>query len=257
MIHETAIVSRDATIGKNVSVGPYAIIEKGVKISDNCRIGPYAHILPGTSLGESCVLHSGVVLGDIPQDLSFKNGSSFLEIGKRNIFREYVNVHRGTVEGSKTIVGNDNYLMTSVHVAHNCNIANNVIIASGSVLGGYVRIEDEVFISGNSGVHQFVRIGRLSMIAGISRAIKDVPPFMLIYGNSKVMSLNTVGIRRSSVSKEAMSKIKQAYKVLYCSALPVPKALAELKKIDGCPEIDHIIDFIRNSKRGICSANHK
>jgi len=256
MIHKTAIIDKGAEIAKGVSVGPYAGIEKGVKIASGTTIMMHACILSGTEMGEACSVHPGAVIGGIPQDMAFKGKESFLKIGNRNVFREHSTVHRGTEEGSSTVIGDDNFIMTSVHIGHNCRLGNRNVMTSGSLLGGYVTIEDGVFIGGNAGIHQFGNVGRLAMIAGASRVDKDVPPYMLLKGDSLIYSLNVVGLKRSDMPEEAKKDIKRAYRILYRSNLNTSQALIELMKISS-PEVRHLVDFIKNSKRGICSGFNK
>ena len=251
MIHKTAIIDPKAQIGKNVEVGPYVVIEKDVKIATGVKIMAHSYICSGTEIGEECNIHMGCVLGNIPQDLSFKNGVTFLKIGKRNTFREHSTAHRGTKDGSSTTIGDDNYIMNGSHIAHNCCIGNKNILAAGVLLAGYVTLEDEVFISGNSAVHQFSAIGRLAIVAGNTRVDKDVPPYMLVIGDSLVRSLNTVGLKRSTLSENAKKELKTAYKILYRSNLNTSQALKELEKLASA-EAKHLVSFIKNSKRGIC-----
>ncbi|PIU41238.1 MAG: acyl-ACP--UDP-N-acetylglucosamine O-acyltransferase [Candidatus Omnitrophica bacterium CG07_land_8_20_14_0_80_42_15] len=253
MIHKTAVIDTGAEVSKNAEIGPYVVIEKGVRIAPGVKIEANAYIYNGTEIGEGCQIHVGCVIGDIPQDRAFKNEPSFVKIGRKNILREYVTIHRGTIAGSCTIIGDENYLMTCSHVGHNCIIGNKVTLVSSVLLAGYVTLEDESFIGGNSAVHQFARIGRLAMVGGNSRVDKDVPPFMLLKGDSEIMSMNVVGLRRSSIPKEIKEEIKRAYKILYRSDLNTSQAVEKMGKLSPSDEIRHLIDFIKNSKRGICS----
>lgn len=251
-IHPTAIVSKKAELDE-AEIGPYVIIEDDVKIGKGTKVMAHAYIASGTTIGRDCEIHMGAVLGHVPQHLEFKGTKSFLKIGDRNIFREYSTVHRGLKEGSSTIIGDDNFFMVFSHVAHDCHVGDRVVIVNGALVAGYVVIEDKALISGNAAIHQFVKIGTLAMVGGLTRVIKDVPPYMLVEGSSEVCSLNLVGLKRSNLSEEAKAQIKQAYKLLYRSDLNVSQALDAIKKIgDLTEEVKHIIEFIMSSERGIC-----
>lgn len=253
-IHSSAIIGSKAKIAKDVDIGPYTIIEDDVEIARGVKIGSHAWICSGTEIGEGTQVHMGAILGHEPQDVEFEKKRSFLKIGKNNKIREYVTIHRGTKEGSTTIIGDNNFLMGLSHVAHNCNIGNNVIIVNGALLAGYVTVEDNVFISGYSGVHQFVRLGKLAMIGGLARVTKDVPPYMLVKGDSLIYSINVVGLRRAGFSEEVKSEIKKAYKTLYRMNLNVSQALERMEKeLLPFNEIKHLIEFIKGSERGISS----
>ncbi len=251
-VHPTAIVSKKAELDE-IEIGPYAIIEDDVKIGKGTKVMAHAYIASGTTIGKDCEIHIGAVLGYIPQHLEFKGAKSYLKVGDRNIFREYSTVHRGLKEGSSTVIGDDNFLMGFSHIAHDCRVGNKVVICNGVLVAGHVGIEDAAFISGNAAVHQFVKIGTLAMISGLSRVTKDVPPYMLVEGDSEVRSLNLVGLRRSNLSEEVKAQIKQAYKLLYRSNLNVSQALDAIQSLgDLAEEVRHIIEFITSSERGIC-----
>ncbi|MFH1779433.1 MAG: acyl-ACP--UDP-N-acetylglucosamine O-acyltransferase [Candidatus Omnitrophota bacterium] len=251
-IHPTAIVSKKAELD-DVEIGPYAIIDDDVQLGKGTKVMAYAYIASGTRVGRNCEVHMGAILGHIPQHLEFKGAKSYLKIGDRNIFREYSTVHRGLKENSSTIIGDDNYFMGFSHVAHDCQVGNGVVMCNGVLLGGHVSVEDKVFIGGSAAIHQFIKIGTLAMIGGLTRVVKDVPPYMLIEGDSEVCSLNIVGLKRSNIKEEAKAQIKQAYKLLYRSDLNVSQALDAIKKIgDLTEEVKHIIEFIMSSERGIC-----
>lgn len=251
-IHPTAIVDKDAEIAGDVEVGPYVTIGSDVKIGNGVRILANSHIMKYTEIGEGTVIHMGSVLGDVPQDIAFQDKKTFLKIGKHNIIREYVTVHRGTKEGTSTVIGDNNFLMVACHVGHNCVIGNNVVIANGALLAGYVSVEDSAFISGNVVVHQFCNIGTLSIIGGFSGANKDVPPYMSVRGPSVVWSINLVGLRRAKFDRKAIREIKEAYNILYHSKLNTHEAVAEILKTNPGKEVMHLVDFIKKSKRGIC-----
>jgi len=251
-IHATAIVGKGSDIAQDVEIGPHVVIESEVKIAKGVKISANAYIYRYTEIGEGTEVHVGAVLGDVPQDTAFTDKATYLKIGKHNIIREYVTIHRGTKEGTSTIIGNNNYLMASSHVAHNCQIGNNVIIANSALLGGYVTVEDSAFISGNVVIHQFSRIGRLSMIGGFSGVNKDVPPYMTVRGPSVVWSINLVGLRRAKFDRKTISEIKNAYETLYHSDLNTEQAVEKILEAKPGKEVMQLVEFIRNSKRGIC-----
>lgn len=252
-IHPTAIASKKAELGE-VDIGPYAIIEDDVKIGNGTKVMAHAYIASGTTIGRDCEIHMGAILGHVPQHSEFKGAKSTLKIGDRNILREYSTVHRGLKEGSSTIIGDDNFFMGFSHVAHDCQVGNKVVICNGVLIAGHVVIEDRVFIGGNAAVHQFVKIGTQVMIGGLTRVVKDVPPYMLVEGSSEVCSLNLVGLKRSDINEATKAQIKQAYKLLYRSDLNVSHALDAIQKMgDLTDEVKHIIEFIKSSERGICS----
>ena len=252
-VNELAIISKNARMGKNVSVGPYAIIEEGSEIGDDVKIWPHAHICSGASIGEGTEIHMGAVVGHLPQDLTFdKNKKTRLLVGKNTVIREYATIHRGTKEDHPTVIGDNCYIMAVSHIGHDCNIGNNVIIANNALLAGHVTVEDGVFISGNVVVHQFCRIGALSLIGGFTGVNKDVPPYMLVRGPSVVRSVNLIGLRRARFSRELIENIREAYKFLYMSELNTAQAIEEIKKLAPSKELTHLVEFIQGSKRGIC-----
>lgn len=252
-IHPTAIVSKKAKIDKSVEIGPYCIIEGDVKIGPGTKLLSSVCVCSGTTIGSDNQIHMGAVLGHEPQDVSFKKHTkSFLKIGDRNIIREYVTIHRGTQEGTSTIIGDDNFFMAFSHIAHNCEIGNGVIICNNSLLGGYVEVGDKAFISAHCAVHQYCKIGKLAMISGLTRINKDVPPYMLAELDSIIRGYNVVGLRRAGFSEETRGQIKQAYKLLYLSGLNTTNALLEIEKKIRSNEIRYLVEFIKNSKRGIC-----
>jgi UDP-N-acetylglucosamine acyltransferase len=251
-IHPTALVSKGAEIG-DAEIGPYVVIEDGVIIGNGTSVLAHAYIAGGTTIGKDCEIHMGAVVGHAPQHLKYKGEKTFLKIGDRNILREYCSVHRGFEEGSSTLIGDDNLFMGFSHIAHDCRIGNNTVVCNGALVAGHVRVDDKAFISGNVTIHQFVRIGSLAMIGGLARVNKDVVPYTLIEGDSETCSLNIVGIRRSGISSEAAAQIKQIYRLLYRSGLNVTQALKEISKlVFSAEEARGMVDFVKNSERGIC-----
>jgi UDP-N-acetylglucosamine acyltransferase len=252
-INPQAIVSKKANIAEGVEVGPFAIIEDDVEIAAGVRILPGAYISSGTKIGENTEIHMGAVVGGLPQDLTFdgKRKTGVL-IGKNCVIREYSTIHRSTHEELPTAVGDNCYLMAVSHVGHDCRLGNNVILANCALLAGHVLVEDGVFISGNVVVHQFCRIGELSIIGGFTGINKDVPPYMLVRGPSVVRSINLIGLRRAKFPKDTILKLKEAFKFLYMSNLNTAQALEEIKKLGPSKELEHLAAFITGSKRGIC-----
>jgi UDP-N-acetylglucosamine acyltransferase len=252
-IDSLAVVSKSARIAEGVEIGPFAIIEDEVDIGANVKIAPRAHICKGTSIGENTQVHIGAVIGNIPQDLGFDaNKKTYTKIGKNTVIREYATIHRATAEGSATIVGDNCYLMSASHVGHDCHIGNNVIIANGALLAGHVSVGDYAFISGNVVFHQFCRIGTLAMIGGFTGINKDVPPYMLVRGPSVIRGVNLIGLRRLKFPREVIVEIREAYKLIFMSNLNTAQAIEGIKKLKPSKELDHLVDFIQTSKRGIC-----
>ena len=251
-IDKRAIVSEKAKIGRDVEIGPFAIIEEGVELGRRVKVWPHAHVCSGSTIGEETQIHMGAVVGHVPQDLTFENKRSFLNIGKRNVIREYATIHRGTKEDSATVIGDDCYLMAVSHIGHNCQIGNKVIIANCALLAGHVTVGDMSFISGNVVVHQFCRIGELSIIGGFTGINKDVPPYMLVRGPSVVRGVNLIGLRRAKLPKETINNIREAFKLLYQSDLNTAQAIDRIKKLGASKELGHLVEFIQGSKRGIC-----
>ncbi len=251
-IHKTAIISKNARIADGVTIGPYTVIEDDVTIEAGTEISSNVRIFAGTTIDTGCKVHMGACLGGEPQDLAYKGEKSYLTIGKNNTFREHVTVHRGTAKDSATTIGESNYFMCLAHIAHNSCIGNNVIICNNALLGGYVEVEDRAFISGGCLIHQFVRIGTLSMVGGGVRLNKDFPPFMSTGNDNIVTAYNVIGLRRAGTSITARKEIKEAYRLLYRAGLNQSQALSEIEKIAKSSETRHLIDFIRSSKRGVC-----
>jgi UDP-N-acetylglucosamine acyltransferase len=252
-ISELAIVSKGAKIAPGVEIGPYAVVEDGAELGENVKVYPHAYIAGGAAINEGSEIHMGAVIGHLPQDLTFdRDKKTYTKIGRHTVIREYATIHRATKEGSATVIGDNCYIMAGAHAGHDCHIGNNVILANCALLAGHVLVEDCVFISGNVVVHQYCRIGELSMIGGFTGINKDVPPYMLVRGPSVVRSVNLVGLRRAGVSRELIRDIQEAYKLLYMSNLNTAQAIEGIKKLNPSKELDHLVEFIRGSKRGIC-----
>ena len=255
MIHPTAIVSPGAQLGTHVEIGPFAVVASTALIGDGCILAPHAVVLENTTLGARCKVHSGAVLGDLPQDLSFKNEApSYVVIGEDCVFREGVTIHRGTKPGTTTRIGNHVYMMTNSHAAHNCEVGDHVILANGTLLAGYVTVGERCFFGGNSGVHQFCHVGRLAMVGASHIVTKDLPPFCITptSGASLVAGLNTIGLRRSGFNPEARAQIKHAFNLIYRSGLNTSQAVDRLKADTDNPFAAEFATFLANAKRGIC-----
>jgi len=235
-------------------IHPTAIIEDNVEIGPDCEIGAYAVIKQYTRLGARNRVFEHAVIGGEPQDVKFKGETSHLEIGDDNIIREYCTFHRANGEGETTRIGSRNFFMVGVHVAHNCVIGDDNIFANEVALAGHIEIEDHVFLSNNVGAHQFVRMGRYAMIGGKSKIVQDVLPFFITDGNpSRLRGVNSVGLRRGGFSEEERRALKEAYKLLFRSTMPVQDALRELEQVDD-ENVAHLVRFIRSSKRGFIRA---
>ena len=253
-IHPTAVVSKKAKISNGVSLGPYTVIGEGVSIAEDTVIGAHCVIEGRTTLGKRCQVFSGAAVGSIPQDLTYEGKTSFLEIGDENIIREYVTINPGTEENSKTVIGNHNLIMAYSHIAHNCIIGNNCIIANCGTLAGYVNIEDRAVVGGMVAIHQFTRVGSLSIIGGCSKVVSDVPPYSTCDGHpARVYGLNLVGLKRQGMDGEVIKQLSHAFKILFNSGLSLRNALQKLSEEKHTSvEVSHLIDFIKNSKRGVC-----
>ncbi len=252
-IHPTAIVGHNAEIGRNVRIGPYAIVEDNVTIGDNAIIHPHAVIGGFTTIGDRCEIFPGAAVGLRCQDLKYAGETTYVEIGARTVIRECVTVNASTGEGSKTIVGEDCFLMAYSHVGHNCRLGNEVIMANAASLAGHILIEDNAVIGGLVGIHQFVRVGTLTMIGGLSKVNQDVPPYSLSDGvPCSVVDINAVGLRRHGFSSETRQVIHRAFKILFKSGLATSHAVAIVRSdLPPLPQIEHLLEFIANSKRGI------
>ena len=263
-IHPTAIIDKRAEIGANNEIGPYVVIEGNVIIGDNNYIGPGTIITGYTTIGNNNKIHGHVYIGNLPQDVAFKNSRTYVIIGNNNIIREFATIHRGTKEESKTVIGDNNFLMVASHVAHNCILGNNIVMVNAASLGGYVEVHDHAFLGGFVIVHQFCRIGSYTMSGVLTKIVKDIPPFMLVDGNpAKVRGTNIVGLRRKGFNSERREVIRKAYKILYRSGYKLSHSIEELKKLmekqepKSKDDLKMIIDFISNSKRGIVLKSEK
>ncbi len=254
MIHSTAIISENATIGKNVTVGPYSVIEDNVIVGDNCYIDTHVKIARYTTIGKNTRIYKGALVGEEPQDHSFVPGViSYTEIGDNTVLREYVTIHRSPVADIKTIVGNHCLLMAFVHLGHDTILHDSVTIANNTLIAGHVVVETGAVISANVGVHQFCRIGSLSMTGPFDKIVQDIPPYCMIV-NNKVQGPNVIGLKRSGLSPQSRKCIRQAIKTFFFKDLNTTNALKQIdEEIKDNEEVQHFIKFIQSSKRGIIS----
>ena len=253
IIAPTARVHPDAVIGPRAVIGDFAIVEQNVIIGAETKLEPYVFVKRWTTLGEHNEISAHTVLGTDPLDKNFSGARSYLKIGNGNKIREHYTISRGTAPESETIIGDGNYIMTSGHIAHNCKIGDNTVIASCALVAGYVEVENQAFISGGVVIHQFSKIGRLAMIGGNTRVNLDVPPYFL-YSDFNVApkGLNLVGLRRAGFTANEVRALKQAYKLLYKSGLKLDDALSRIENESQSEHTQHLVSFIRGSKRGIC-----
>lgn len=252
-IHSTAMISPGAKIGAHVQIGPNCIIGDEVTIGDHTIIENNVVLQGPLELGEHNFLGPYVTAGLPPQHLGYRGEKTRTIIGNRNVLREYVNIHRGTVQGhNETIIGDDNYLMAFVHVGHDSKVGNRVIIANACSLAGHVTVEDFVNIGGMCGIHQFVRVGEYAMIGGMSSLRQDSPPYTLLEGNPpRTYGLNVIGLRRNGIGPEDRMTLKRVYRILFRSKLPLREALERVgREFGGNHYVDHLIEFIGKSKRG-------
>ena len=254
-IDPRAIVHPSAQIGAGTVIGPNAVVGADVRIGQNCRIGASAVVDGWTDIGDETQIFPFASIGLSPQDLKYRGEKTRLAIGRGNIFREFVTIHRGTeVGGGLTSIGDRNLFMAYAHVAHDCRIGNDTIFGNGATLGGHVWVEDFATISAFSGVHQFCRVGEHAFIGGYSVVTKDALPYAKSVGNrARIYGLNTIGLIRRGFSEETLSKLKRAYRYLLVSRLNTSRALREIEQDDAlvCPEVAYLVQFIRNSQRGV------
>jgi UDP-N-acetylglucosamine acyltransferase len=253
MVHPTAVVHPNARIGEACEIGPYCVIGEHVVLGDGCRLHSHVVIDGHTRLGAGNQIFPFASIGLQTQDLKWKGGQTRTEIGNNNTFREYVTVNSATGEGESTTVGSDNHILAYSHIAHNVRVGNHVIMSNVATLAGHVTIEDYAVVGGVVAVHQFCRIGKMSMIGGCSKVVQDVPPFMLADGNpAETRTVNKVGMERNGVSEEAQAALRQAFKILFREGLTIPNALGRIEKeLPALAELRYLVEFVRTSERGI------
>ncbi len=252
LIHPTAVVAPDVELGVDVEIGPFAIVGPRATIADGSRIGPHA-IVEHTRLGGDCLVGAGAILGATPQDTKYRGGDTWVEVGDGTTIREYATVHRATEARGTTSIGRRCFLMTYVHVAHDCVIEDDVTIANMVQLAGHVHVETHATISGLCPVHQFVRVGTYAYIGGGSRVPQDVPPYTTAVGNPlRLYGINVIGLARAGVPAETRLALKRAYRLLFNSDLTPTEAVRRLRaEPDLSPEVRHLVEFVAGSERGV------
>jgi UDP-N-acetylglucosamine acyltransferase len=252
-IHPSAIVHPGARIGEDVEIGPWAWVGEDCEIGDGCVIGARATLERHVRLAPRVKIGVGTVLGGDPQDLKFKGELTTVEIGEGTTVREYSTINRGTAESHRTTVGRNCFVMSYVHLAHDCHIGDGVILANGVQLAGHVTVEDRAILSGLTAVHQFVRIGRHAFVGGMSRVAQDVPPFLKAVGNPmKLYGLNSVGLRRHGFDETVLRELKRAYRLFFRSELNVSQALERARgELQMLPDVEHFLAFVESSQRGV------
>lgn len=258
-VHSSAIVNPKAKLGNNVSIGAYSIIEADVIIDDNTSISSNVLIDNGARIGKECIIHKGAVVSTPPQDLKYANEKTIFTLGDKTVVREFCTLNRGTKETGSSSVGSNCLLMAYVHVAHDCVVGNNVILANAVQLGGHVTVEDWVIIGGTSPIHQFCKIGQHVIIGGNFRAVKDVPPYIVAGGEPLCFEgLNNIGLRRRGFSRESIDAIAEAYRLLYNSSMNVTQASKVIEeKLGNFNEVQNILKFIKESTRGIIGTRRR
>ena len=254
MVHPTAVIHPRAQIGADCEIGPYCVIGEHVVLGPKCRLHSHVVIDGYTRLGEGNEIFPFASIGLKTQDLKWKDGITRTEIGSHNTFRECVTVNSATSDGEVTTIGSHNHILAYSHVAHNVTLGNHVIMSNVATLAGHVIVEDHVVVGGLAAVHQFCRLGKMSIIGGCSKVVQDVPPFMLADGNpAETRTINKVGMERNGISEDSQSALRQAFKLLFREGLTISNALARIEEeVTMTDELQHLIQFVRASERGIC-----
>ncbi len=252
-IHPTAIINKKAHLADNVIVGPYSVIDGNVEIGEGSEIHSHVYVADGARIRKNCTIHHGAAISTVPQDLKFSGEDTLLEIGDHVVIREFCDLNRGTKHRGKSVIGSHSFLMAYTHVAHDCLIGENVILANGVQLAGHVTIEEWVAIGGLVAVHQFCTIGRHAFVGGGFRVTQDIPPYILAAGvpvNFK--GLNIIGLKRRGFSKEVIDSLQKCYRILYRSKLNTTQAVEKIREeVDLIPEVESVLNFIAKSERGI------
>ena len=252
-IHPTAILHPHTRIGAGCEIGPYCVLGEDVELGDGCRLHSHVVIDGHTRLGKRNEVFPFAILGKQTQDLKWKGGVTRVEIGDDNTLRECVTVHSATNEGEATVIGSGNHILAYCHIAHDCRLGNHIVMSSYAGLAGHVVVDDHAVIAGYVAVHQFCRVGKLAMIGGCSKVRQDIPPFMLADGSpAETVTINKVGLERAGLSEEAITALRAAYKLLFREGLTISNALVRIEQeLPPLPEIQHLIQFVRASERGI------
>jgi UDP-N-acetylglucosamine acyltransferase len=252
-VHPTALVDPGAVLAEDVAIGPFAIVGPGVTLARGCRLGPRVTITRNTRVGRNVRVGDGSVLGGDPQDLKYRGEDTWLEIGDEVVIREFSTINRGTARSGLTRIGAQSYVMSYVHVAHDCRVGDGVILANGVQLAGHVTVEAGANLSGLVAVHQFVTIGALAFIGGCSRVSQDIPPFVMAVGNPvELFGLNTVGLQRAGIPPDTVAALKRLYRLFFNSSLNFSQAIERARlELPPLPEIRRFIDFVARSERGV------
>ena len=255
-IHPTAIIHQEAILHKKVKIGAYSVIGKSVEVGEGTEIGNHVNITGYTKIGKSNKIFHSSSIGEQPQDMKYKNQETYLEIGDRNTIREFCTINTGTVEGNKkTKIGNDNWIMAYVHIAHDCIVKNNIVIANSATLAGHVEVDDHVVLGGLTAIHQFCKIGQHSITMGGTLLSQDVPPYVRAVSKGGMAfpnGINSEGLKRRGFTSKAISDIKNGYKIIYMRNNSIDEAKKELAKLEvSSSEVGEYIDFIERSNRGL------
>lgn len=252
-IHPTAVIDPSVSIGENCEVGPYCVLGAGVVLGAGCWLQNHVTVMGPTRLGEGNRVFSFCSLGQQTQDLKYVGEPTFLEVGSRNTFREFVTVNRGTAPGSKTVIGSGGNFLAYSHIAHDCVVGDKVIFSNNGTIAGHVEVGDFAVIGGLTAVHQFCRIGAYAITGGCSKIVQDVPPYMIADGNpAEIRGLNKVGLERHGFGPEALRVLKEAYKILYRGALNLQQAVERLRELEPrTAELECLLEFLGSSQRGV------
>ena len=254
-IHPTAVIDPAAEIAEGADIGPFCVIHANVKIGRGTKLHSSVVVGEWTEIGEDNQLYPGAVVGVAPQDLRYSGERAYTKVGDRNVIREYVTVHRASDEEGITSIGDDNLIMAYTHVAHNCILGNQIIIANSCGLAGHVEVEDQAVLGGMCGLHQFVRVGKLAMLGGMAQIRQDVPPFSMVDGQpARIFGMNIRGMQRRGIDKESRLALKNCYRLILQSGLNLTQALGSIKEtVKSTPEVEHLIRFLESpSKMGVC-----
>lgn len=252
-IHSTAVIHPNAQVGADCRIGPYCVIGEHVVLGERCQLHSHVVIDGHTTLGCDNQIFPFASVGLQTQDLKWKGGVTRLQIGDRNTFRESVTIHSATSDGDATIVGSDNHILAYSHIAHDCRLGNHIIMSNVGTLAGHVTVGDYAIVGGLAAIHQFCRIGTMSMIGGCSKIVQDVPPYMIVDGNpGETRTVNKIGIERNGVSEEAQDALRRAFKILFREGLTISNAVVKIEAdLPPLPEVKHLLDFARTSERGL------
>jgi UDP-N-acetylglucosamine acyltransferase len=252
-IHHTAIIDPDAELGAGVEIGPWAMVGPNVIVGDRCRLGPRVRLQCNVRLAEDVTVGDGSILGGDPQDLKFQGEDTWVEVGAGTIIREYSTVNRATAATFKTVIGSRCFIMTYVHIAHDCHLGDEVVIANATQLAGHVTIHDRAVLSGLNAIHQFVTIGSYAFVGGCSRVNQDIPPFVKAVGNPvELYGLNSIGLQRAGFPGETVAALKRAYRLFFNSELNLSQALDRARSdLPEIPEVEQFLAFVQSSERGV------